>query len=308
MTLRQLRYIVEVSNCTSLTQAANNLFIAQPSLSNAIHELENELGFKILNRSRRGITFTREGMDFVLYAAQVLNQADALYDRFSKTRSANAKTLNVTGHHYIFVAEAVSTFVNSLDSDTIIKIHYREGSTSVLIDDISTRRSEIGIIFLSDINRGFMTQVLKENNMEFHHLFSSHPCAYISRNHPLAGQNSVTLDDLAPYPYICYEQDVDSPRFAEEVLSPPSPKQIIYAHNSLSMMHIIDKTQAYNIGSGSNTGNEEYNKICMVPIRNIVKSMQIGWINLKNQPLSESAEMFIEHLQRAAANATFIKA
>ena len=188
MTLRQLRYIVEVSNCTSLTQAANNLFIAQPSLSNAIHELENELGFKILNRSRRGITFTREGMDFVLYAAQVLNQADALYDRFSKTRSANAKTLNVTGHHYIFVAEAVSTFVNSLDSDTIIKIHYREGSTSVLIDDISTRRSEIGIIFLSDINRGFMVCNNRyfgqfNGNYSDRHLGACIPSDYIINKH-----------------------------------------------------------------------------------------------------------------------------
>ena len=82
-----------------------------------------------------------------------------------------------------------------------------------------------------------MMKILKENIMEFHPLFTSHPCAYLSSHHPLAGRKSVTLDDLSPYPYICYEQETDSPRYAEEVLSPPSPGQIIYAHNSLSMKY-----------------------------------------------------------------------
>jgi len=247
-------------------------------------------------------------MDFVLYAAHVLDQADELYERFSKNKNTDSQTLNISGHHYIFVAEAVGAFINGLAPDDNIKIHYREGSTSALVNDVCTQRSEIGIIFLSEVNRGFMMKILKENIMEFHPLFTSHPCAYLSSHHPLAGRKSVTLDDLSPYPYICYEQETDSPRYAEEVLSPPSPGQIIYAHNSLSMMHIIKNTNAYNIGSGSNADNDVYNELCMIPILNMVSSMTIGWIKLKNHELSDEAKIFIEHLHHAVDNATYIKA
>ena len=61
MTLQQLTYIVTVAECKNITEAAEKLFIFQPSLSAAIHNLEKEMGVVVFNRSNKGVTVTREG-------------------------------------------------------------------------------------------------------------------------------------------------------------------------------------------------------------------------------------------------------
>ena len=75
MTLQQLKYVIEVADRGSITEAAKSLFIAQPSLSAAIHELETETDTKIFKRSSRGVLITPEGAEFLGYARQVVQQA-----------------------------------------------------------------------------------------------------------------------------------------------------------------------------------------------------------------------------------------
>ena len=78
MTLQQLRYIVTIVNCGSISEAAKQLFITQPSLSNAVRELEKEMGISIFNRSSKGIALSSQGTEFLSYARQVLEQAELL--------------------------------------------------------------------------------------------------------------------------------------------------------------------------------------------------------------------------------------
>ena len=72
MTLQQLKYVLMVAETGTITEAANNLYISQPSLTNAIHELEKEMNIVIFNRTNKGITLSKEGEDFLGYARQVL--------------------------------------------------------------------------------------------------------------------------------------------------------------------------------------------------------------------------------------------
>ena len=82
MTLQQLRYVVMVADAGTITEAANRLYISQPSLTNAIHELEKEMGINIFNRSNKGISPSIEGEVFLGYARQVLEQAKVLEDKY----------------------------------------------------------------------------------------------------------------------------------------------------------------------------------------------------------------------------------
>ena len=78
MTLQQLKYIIEIVNAGSMNAAAEKLFVTQPSLSNAVKELERELGIEIFLRSNRGIALSSEGVEFLSYARQVIEQAELL--------------------------------------------------------------------------------------------------------------------------------------------------------------------------------------------------------------------------------------
>ena len=81
MTLQQLKYTVTVAETGTITEAANKLYISQPSLTNAIHELEKEMDIIIFNRTNKGITLSKEGEIFLGYARQVLEQATILEDK-----------------------------------------------------------------------------------------------------------------------------------------------------------------------------------------------------------------------------------
>lgn len=68
MTLQQLKYVITVAETGTITEAANRLYVSQPSLTNAIHELEKEMNIVIFNRTNKGITLSKEGHDFLGYA------------------------------------------------------------------------------------------------------------------------------------------------------------------------------------------------------------------------------------------------
>ena len=63
MTLQQLKYVLMVAETGTITEAANNLYISQPSLTNAIHELEKEMNIVIFNRTNKGITLSKDAME-----------------------------------------------------------------------------------------------------------------------------------------------------------------------------------------------------------------------------------------------------
>lgn len=82
MTLQQLKYVVTVAETGTITEAAGKLYISQPSLTNAIHELEREMQIVIFNRTNKGISLSKEGDIFLGYARQVLEQAEILEDKY----------------------------------------------------------------------------------------------------------------------------------------------------------------------------------------------------------------------------------
>lgn len=84
MTLQQLKYVITVAETGTITEAANKLYISQPSLTNAVHELEKEMNIVIFNRTNKGISLSKEGEDFLGYARQVLEQAAILEDKYKK--------------------------------------------------------------------------------------------------------------------------------------------------------------------------------------------------------------------------------
>ena len=81
MTLTQLNYIITIAETKSMNKAAEKLYVSQPSLTNAIKELEKELGITIFYRSGRGVTLTNDGAEFLLYAKQIYGQYETVLEK-----------------------------------------------------------------------------------------------------------------------------------------------------------------------------------------------------------------------------------
>lgn len=190
MTLQQLKYVITVANTGTITEAANRLFISQPSLTNAIHELEKEMNITIFNRTNKGISISKEGEDFLGYARQVLEQAAILEDKY-KGGSGGKKQFCVSTQHYSFAVNAFVDLIKEYGQDEY-DFSLRETQTYEIIEDVARMRSEIGILFLNDFNETVLGKILKSHELEFHPLFVARPHVFISRKHPLAG-NAVII-------------------------------------------------------------------------------------------------------------------
>ena len=150
MTLQQLKYALMVANTGSMNEAAKKLFVSQPSLSAAVKELESEMQISLFSRTSKGVHITPEGSEFLSYARQIMNQVDLLEDKFCNNQVIKKK-FGVSTQHYSFAVKAFVEMVKSFSMEEY-EFAIRETRTYDVIHDVSSGKSEIGILYLNEFN------------------------------------------------------------------------------------------------------------------------------------------------------------
>lgn len=232
-----------------MNKAAELLYVSQPSLTSAIKELEKELGITIFRRGGRGVTLTNDGAEFLLYAKQIYGQYESVLEKYGKG-GTRKKKFGVSTQHYSFAVKAFVDMVKEFDMSKY-EFAIRETKTAEVIGDVSTVKSEIGILYLCDFNRKSMERLLKSAGLEFHHLIDCQAYVYIWKNHPLANETSICFEQLEEYPCLSFEQgDNSSFYFAEEILSTNEYPRIIRANDRATMLNLMVGLNGYTLCSG----------------------------------------------------------
>ncbi|WMI80057.1 LysR family transcriptional regulator [Anaerotignum sp. MB30-C6] len=297
MTLQQLHYAITISETGSLNKAAELLYIAQPSLTNALKELEKELGIVIFHRSGKGVSPTNDGVEFLLYARQVYNQYETLLEKYGRSGKLKKK-FGVSTQHYSFVVQAFVEMVKCFNTAEY-EFSIKETRTLEVIEDVDTLRSEIGILYLCDFNRKIMTKLLKTHNLEFHKLIECNAYVYLWRGHPLANRKSIQLSQLENYPCLSFEQgDNSSFFFAEEILSTNEYARTIKANDRATVLNLMVGLNGYTLCSGIISDELNGSDFITIPFEadadNPNSIMEIGYIVKKNMLLSEMGKLFLQ--------------
>ncbi|MBP5654387.1 MAG: LysR family transcriptional regulator [Clostridiales bacterium] len=298
MTIQQLIYAITVSETGSLNKAAEKLYVSQPSLTEAVRELEKECGITIFTRSAKGMTLTPDGAEFILYARQTVNQYNELVEHYG-SGGAVKKKFGVTCQHYSFAVKAFVEMVKSYDTAEY-EFAIREARTGDVISDVASMRSEIGILFLSDYNRSAIEKILRANDLEFKHLIRCKAYVYIARSHPLARRKKITFEDLAPYPCLSFEQgDEASFYYAEEILSTKDYPRMIKANDRATMLNLMVGLNGYTLCSGIICEELNGDQFVAVPFvleeeDKVAGIMEIGYITRRNTVLSGCGRLYIE--------------
>ena len=203
MTIQQIYYAIVISEMGSLNKAAEQLYISQPSLTSAVKELEKSVGITIFNRTGRGVTLTNDGREFLMYARQLYSQYEQLQQRYARSETVKKK-FSISTQHYSFAVKAFVEMAKQFDTRQY-EFSIMEERTREVIADVSTARSEIGILYLSDFNRQAVTKLLRMNELEFHPLINCQAYVYLWKGHPLAGQKSICFADLQDYPCLQFD-------------------------------------------------------------------------------------------------------
>lgn len=296
MTLQQLKYVITVAETGTITDAANRLFISQPSLTNAIHELEKEMNIVIFHRTNKGISISKEGEDFLGYARQVLEQAAVLEDKY-KRNNGGKKHFCVSAQHYSFAVNAFVDLIKEYGQEEY-DFSLRETQTYEIVDDVARMRSEIGIIFIDDFNEKVITKILKSHELEFHQLFVAKPHVFISRKHPLAQKEIITNEELEIYPYLSFEQgEHNSFYFSEEVFSAFERKKNIRVRDRATLFNLLIGLNGYTVCSGVIDKKLNGKDIIAVPLSG-ENDMRIGYITHKKSVLSRLGNTYLEALKK----------
>ena len=301
MTLTQLHYVITIAETGSMNKAAELLYVAQPSLTNAIKELEKELGITLFFRNGKGVTLTNDGAEFLLYARQIYGEYETVLEKYGKNGNYKKK-FGVSTQHYSF---AVKAFVDMAKEFDMSKYEFaiRETRTAEVIQDVSTMKSEIGVLYLSDYNRKAMEKLLNNAGLEFHHLIDCQAYVYLWKHHPLANEESISFEQLEGYPCLSFEQgDNSSFYLAEEILSTNEYSQIIHANDRATMLNLMVGLNGYTLCSGIICEELNGSDFRAVPYKDDAENpnsvMEIGYITRKNLVLSQMGKVYIEAIKR----------
>ncbi len=298
MTLQQLKYADAVAKYGSITVAAEKLYLSQPSLTNAIHTLESEMGISIFHRTNKGAALTRDGEEFLSYARALLEQAELLNERFQGSFKRSVK-FSVSCQHYSFAVNALIDIIKEYGGSEY-DFTLRETQTHEIFDDVALGKSELGVIYLSDNNEAVLSKLIRKNNLEFTELCAADPHIFISANHPLASKSSISIDELQPYPYLTFEQgEHNSFYFSEEFLSTLDFNKNIKVRDRATLFNLILGVNGFTACSGIIDSELNIN-IMSKPLAADFK-MRIGVLSKHNAVFSQYALSYIEALKKHLA-------
>ena len=281
MRIQQLEYLERIVEAGSINEAAKRLFLTQPSLSNAVKELENEMGIQIFQRSSGGISLTAEGREFMTYSKQILDQVNLMNERY-KNGQQRKQSFSVSAQHYAFVVHAFVELIKSVNANEY-QFTLRETETQNIFNDLAQFKSELGILYTNGFNQKIMQRLFKENNLVFTPLFVAKPHIFVSRYNPLT--------------YLSYEQgEVNSFYFSEEILSTLSHKKSIKVSDRATIFNLMVGLNGYTISSGIISNKLNDDKIVAIPL-NVDDDITMGWLKHRQVELSPLAERYLTMLK-----------
>lgn len=300
VTLQQLHYFVEVAEERSISAAADVLYVAQPTMSAAMKDLETRVGRALLVRSARGVSLTTDGTEFLRYAKQVVEQMALLEQRYLG-RPPSRRLLAVSAQHYSFAVDAFVRMVKGTGAPEY-EFSLRETRTWEIIEDVRTLRSELGLLYRNDFNRNVIDKLLRDSGLVFHPLFLAQPHIFVSRRNPLASRKRATLDDLADLPRLTFDQGANNSfYFAEEILSTLSSKREIRVSDRATIFNLMIGLDGYTISTGI-VSDELDPEIVAIPLE-VDERIEIGWIGHSAIPLTEQAQRYLEEVRAVVEEA-----
>lgn len=203
MNTQYFRYALEVEKTGSITQAAGNLFMSQPTLSKAIKDMEQTLGFQVFKRTSKGVVPTHRGMEFLAHARKIADQVQKMELALQREDTSH-QLFSLAIPRVGYIARAVSEYVSTFDGDVDMEIDLLETNSMRVIDAVADSHFVLGVIRFHEEDREYFLKSLAEKDLQYESVWRSNYSVLFRKDHPLAGKNMLTAEDLLPYVEIMF--------------------------------------------------------------------------------------------------------
>lgn len=295
MTLQQIKYIETISRTGSISKAAEELYAAQSSLSAAIKEVESEYGIVLFERSSKGVTLTHQGREFLSDIRYISDYYEHVDNKYKNVQRENARFC-VSSHHHVIGEEAFLKLV-AATSHKYYQFGYLEGSTNYVVENVDSKKSEIGILFFTQSSRNMMLMELRKRDIFFNHIYYGNIHIYVHRSHPLADSKQVVLEQITPYPFVTYDNhDPDAGKFTSSFRQWNKSKRLLFVSDRASAYSLIRLGSAYSTGTGHLPADERNSDIVSIPVVDLER-IEVGWIHKVTKVLPELAMEYVALLK-----------
>jgi DNA-binding transcriptional LysR family regulator len=193
-----LRYAVEVEKTSSITKAAENLYMGQPNVSKAIKELEASIGVTIFRRTSQGVVPTQRGKEFLSYARSILAQIDQMESMY-RARRQEKLGFAVSVPRASYISYAFARFVAALDREKMLEINYCETNSLKTIENVTQDDFALGIIRYPLSEERYYLGLLADRRAQHHVVWDFTHVLLMAQDHPLARAEEIRPGDLTPF-------------------------------------------------------------------------------------------------------------
>ena len=197
MNILHMKYALEVAKAGSLTKASKVLFVAPPNISRSVKELEADLGIEIFIRTTKGVKLTPEGEEFIAFAQRILSQIEA-QEQFYKNELPKVQRFSISVPRACYISEAFAEFTKSLKKNTA-EVFYRETNAKHTIQDVANDDYNLGVIRYAANYDRYFKEMLEGSGITYELIAEFTYALIMSREHPLADKDDLTLADLKEY-------------------------------------------------------------------------------------------------------------
>lgn len=236
MNTLHLKYAVEIEKTGSITKAAENLFMGQPTLSKTIKELESNLGITIFKRTSKGVLPTKKGTEFLNYARNILSQIDEMESLY---KSDKKQSFSIAVPRASYISKALTGFIKELDQINSININYKETNAIRAINKVSVGEYRFGIIRYQSIYENYFTSFLTDKNFSIKPLWEFECLAIMNENHPLASNESISYDDLIKFIEVVHGDNVVPYLSVDNKNNVKNPSKKIYIYERGSQFDLL---------------------------------------------------------------------
>lgn len=293
MNIQHLRYVVAIANSGTFREAAEKLFVSQPSLSIAIRDLEEELGFKVFSRTSSGTFLTRRGMEFYERAQSLVKGFDSFEHTYLQSEEDRGE-FSVSSQHYDFLPPLMTEFSRLFPEYSKLRIF--ESTTVQILDEVAQGHSELGIIYLNKRNTKGIMQKLDKLRLEVVDLIDFQTHLYVRKGHPLTEKEEVSLDDLVGLPTVRFTQEKEEYLYYSENFFDTSDSSVTFDVTDRATLNgILERTDAFATGSGF-LDSQSVHGITVIPLKGTSENRMV-YVKREDMELSQCACDFIEVME-----------
>lgn len=293
MNIQQLRYVVAIANSGTFREAAEKMYVSQPSLSISVRDLEKELGFKIFRRTSSGTFLTRRGMEFYEKSQELVKGFDIFQNQYANPEEEKDE-FSVASQHYDFLPSTITAFSERYPDYKNFRIF--ESTTVQILDEVAQGHSEIGIIYLNNQNKKGIMQRVEKLGLEVIELIPFHTHIYLREGHPLAQKEELVMEDLADLPTVRFTQEKDEYLYySENFVDTSASSQMFNVTDRATLNGILERTDAYATGSGF-LDSDSVNGITVIRLKDNLDNRMV-YVKREEVELSQAGTLFVEVMQ-----------